>query len=138
MRNKLQLVGVTAMYIASKFEEIFPPELSDFAYITDDTYTKSQVTKYKLKHYDCWTIWHLSHAQIVRMERLILKVLDFNLTAPTVHVFLMRYLKAGEAEQLQPTAYAAGQSFHSFTSVPVSDSIDIVLQRITSLSMVSS
>ena len=45
MRNKLQLVGVTAMYIAAKFEEIFPPELTDFAYITDDTYTKSQVDK---------------------------------------------------------------------------------------------
>ena len=45
MRNKLQLVGVTAMYIAAKFEEIFPPELTDFAYITDDTYTKPQVDK---------------------------------------------------------------------------------------------
>lgn len=43
MRDKLQLVGVTAIYIAAKFEEVFPPELTDFAYITDDTYTKSQV-----------------------------------------------------------------------------------------------
>lgn len=45
MRSKLQLVGAASMYIASKFEEIFPPELGDFAFITDDTYTKQQVGK---------------------------------------------------------------------------------------------
>ena len=42
-RAKLQLVGASSMYIAAKFEEIYPPELSDFVYITDDTYTKLQV-----------------------------------------------------------------------------------------------
>lgn len=81
VRSKLQLVGGTAMYLASKFEEIFPPEIAEFAYITDDTYTK---------------------LQIVQMERLILKVLDFNLAAPTAHNFLLRYLKASEAKQLHP------------------------------------
>lgn len=79
MRSKLQLVGATTMYIASKFEEIFPPEIADFTYITDDTYTK---------------------AQIVQMERLILKVLDFKLGAPTTHTFLLRYLKASEIDLL--------------------------------------
>ena len=43
LRGKLQLVGSTAMYIAAKIEEIYPPELSDFAYITDNTYTRQQV-----------------------------------------------------------------------------------------------
>lgn len=77
LRSKLQLLGATAMYIASKFEEILPPELADFTYITDDTYTKSQ---------------------IVRMERLVLKILDFNLAAPTAHTFVLRYLKASEVD----------------------------------------
>ena len=35
------------------------------------------------------------------MERLILQTLDFNLVAPTTYTFLLRYLKAAEAEQLQ-------------------------------------
>ena len=39
--------------------------------------------------------------QIIRMERLILQTLDFNLVAPTPYTFLLRYLKAAEAEQLQ-------------------------------------
>ena len=43
MRSKLQLVGATSMYIASKLEEIFPQELGEFAYITDNTYSKQQV-----------------------------------------------------------------------------------------------
>ncbi len=43
VRSKLQLVGTTSMYLASKFEEIYPPEIGDFSYITDDTYSKVQV-----------------------------------------------------------------------------------------------
>ena len=39
-RSNLQLVGVTAMLIASKYEEIYAPEVRDFVYITDNAYTK--------------------------------------------------------------------------------------------------
>ena len=48
-RAKLQLVGVTAMFIASKYEEIYPPELKDFVYITDGAYIKSDVLKMEIK-----------------------------------------------------------------------------------------
>lgn len=113
MRAKLQLVGGTAMYIASKFEEIFPPEISDFTYITDDTYTK---------------------IQIVHMERLILKELDFNLSAPNTHTFLLRYLKASEADllPLQSVSGVAGSS----DTIPTSD-LHVISQTVTYLSMVS-
>ena len=43
-RSKLQLLGATCMYLAAKFEEIYPPEIAEFVYITDDTYTKRQVS----------------------------------------------------------------------------------------------
>jgi hypothetical protein len=43
VRNRLQLVGVTAMMIASKYEEIYPPEMRDFVYICDNAYTKQQI-----------------------------------------------------------------------------------------------
>ena len=43
MRNKLQLVGVTAMLIASKYEEIYPPIVTDFVYITDNAYSKKEI-----------------------------------------------------------------------------------------------
>merc|ERR1719345_433483 len=42
-KKRLQLVGVVAMFIATKFEEISPPELHDWVYITDNAYTKDDV-----------------------------------------------------------------------------------------------
>ncbi|KAK9518426.1 hypothetical protein VZT92_023732 [Zoarces viviparus] len=71
LRGKLQLVGTAAMLLASKFEEIYPPEVAEFVYITDDTYTKKQV---------------------LRMEHLVLKVLSFDLAAPTITQFLTQYV----------------------------------------------
>ena len=56
--------------LCSKFEEIYPPEVAEFVYITDDTYTKKQV---------------------LRMEHLVLKVLSFDLAAPTINQFLSQY-----------------------------------------------
>ena len=38
-RKNLQLVGVTAMLLASKYEEIWAPEVRDFVYISDKAYT---------------------------------------------------------------------------------------------------
>jgi len=61
-RAKLQLVGVTAMFIACKYEEIYPPELKDFVYITDGAYVKSDVLK---------------------MENKMLASLNFDVTFPT-------------------------------------------------------
>lgn len=72
LRGKLQLVGTASMYIASKYEEISPPDVSEFVYITDDTYTKKQV---------------------LRMEHLLLKVLDFRMNTPTTNNFLTHYLR---------------------------------------------
>lgn len=44
-RPKLQLVGVTSLLIASKYEEIYPPELRDLVYICDRAYTRSEVSE---------------------------------------------------------------------------------------------
>ena len=42
-KSTLQLVGVTAMLIASKYEEMYAPEVRDFVYITDNTYSSSSI-----------------------------------------------------------------------------------------------
>ena len=71
-RIKLQLVGVTAMFIATKYEEIYPPELKDFVYITDNAYVKSDV---------------------LEMESSMLRSLDFDITFPTQWSFLEMFAK---------------------------------------------
>ncbi|XP_017059417.1 G2/mitotic-specific cyclin-A [Drosophila ficusphila] len=70
VRSKLQLVGTAAMYIASKYEEIYPPDVGEFVFLTDDSYTK---------------------AQVLRMEQVILKILSFDLCTPTAYVFINTY-----------------------------------------------
>ena len=42
-RKRLQLVGVTSMLIASKYEEIYPPEIKDFVFVTDQAYNREDV-----------------------------------------------------------------------------------------------
>ena len=46
-RPRLQLVGVTSLLIASKYEEIYPPELRDLVYICDRAYTRGEVCLYE-------------------------------------------------------------------------------------------
>jgi hypothetical protein len=69
-KSRLQLVGVTALFIASKYEEIYPPEVKDFVYITDRAYSKQD---------------------LVQMEYHILSILSFDITFPTTIKFLERF-----------------------------------------------
>jgi hypothetical protein len=84
-KSRLQLVGVTALLIASKYEEIYPPELKDFVFITDRAYTKEDV---------------------LQMEFHILSILSFDITFPTSHRFIERYMKLlGEDPNVTSYAY---------------------------------
>ena len=48
-RDKLQLIAVSSLLIACKYEEIYPPEISSFVYITDNAYKKEDILDYELK-----------------------------------------------------------------------------------------
>lgn len=65
------------MLIASKYEEIYPPYVKDFVYITDKAFTKEQV---------------------LEMEQSMLLNLDYNLTFPTPLRFLERYSRLAECD----------------------------------------
>ncbi|VFQ99070.1 unnamed protein product [Cuscuta campestris] len=74
-RHKLQLLGVSAMLIASKYEEISPPHVDDFCYITDNTFNKKEV---------------------VKMEQDVLKSLKFELGTPTIRSFLRKFISIAQ------------------------------------------
>jgi hypothetical protein len=81
-RKNLQLVGVTAMLLAAKYEEIWAPEVNDFVHISDNAYSREEV---------------------LTMEKNMLNTLKFNLTVPTPYVFIVRLLKASACDKQEKT-----------------------------------
>lgn len=44
-KKDFQLLGVTSLFIASKFEDIYPPELEELCYLCDSAYTKEDILR---------------------------------------------------------------------------------------------
>lgn len=42
-KKNLQLIGITCLWMASKYEEIYPPKISMYSSVTDNTYTKNDI-----------------------------------------------------------------------------------------------
>ena len=71
-RDKLQLIGVTALWIACKYEEVYSPNLKEITATTDGAYEEHEV---------------------MEMEILILQKLDFNISTSSSYNFLEWYWK---------------------------------------------
>merc|ERR1712149_103095 len=99
-RSKLQLVGVAAMFLASKVEEVFAPACSDFVYITDHAYTEDAIKQMEIK---------------------ILQTLKFSLFEPLSIHFLRRFSKAGDVDVPQHSLakYAIELALVEYDLVPV-------------------
>lgn len=71
--DRLQLVGVTAMFIASKYEEVLSPHVQNFRHVADDGFTEQE---------------------ILSAERYVLSALNYDLSYPNPMNFLRRISKA--------------------------------------------
>ncbi|XP_012887806.1 PREDICTED: G2/mitotic-specific cyclin-B3 [Dipodomys ordii] len=69
-KENLQLLGSTAFFIATKFEEPYPPSLKEFLYICEDLYQREDM---------------------LAMEASILTNLDYDINIPVAYHFLRRY-----------------------------------------------
>ncbi|XP_030447165.1 G2/mitotic-specific cyclin-2 [Syzygium oleosum] len=78
VKKKLQLVGVTAMLLACKYEEVSVPVVEDLILISDKAYSRKEV---------------------LEMERLMVNTLHFNMSVPTPYVFMRRFLKAAQSDK---------------------------------------
>lgn len=74
---KLQLVGVTCLFIAAKVEETISPAVDAYLYSADQSYTV---------------------AEILQAESYVLKTLDWNLSYPSPMNYLRRVSKADDYE----------------------------------------
>ena len=79
-RAKLQLLGIASLLISCKSNEIYYPQLKEFTDITDGAYVKTD---------------------LIEMEKKVLKILDFNIIAPTPNDFYNIIAKAFCFDQKQ-------------------------------------
>ncbi|ETN61975.1 cyclin e [Anopheles darlingi] len=71
-KTHLQLLGITALFVAAKVEEIYPPKIGEFAYVTDGACTEED---------------------ILDEELVLLSVLDWNINPVTVIGWLGMYMQ---------------------------------------------
>ncbi|KAM3302743.1 putative cyclin-B3-1 isoform X1 [Capsicum chacoense] len=76
-KNDLQLVGLTSLLLASKYEDLWHPRIVDLLSISGESYTRDQM---------------------LEMEKDILRKLKFRLNAATPYVFMLRLLKVAQAD----------------------------------------
>ncbi|XP_067944285.1 G2/mitotic-specific cyclin-B3-like [Watersipora subatra] len=103
-KEALQLVGAAAVFIGSKFDERIPPMVDDFLYVCDDAYNRTE---------------------FVRMEKDILRTVDFNLGMPISYRFLRRFAKAGKKTMtvLTLSRYINETALMSYKVVPLKESL---------------
>jgi hypothetical protein len=69
-KTDLQCLGITALHVAGKYEEIYPPELKTILQVIDNAVTREQVCN---------------------LETQILQVLDFDMVWPSILRFMERF-----------------------------------------------
>ena len=88
-RSKLQLTGCCSMWMASKYHEIYAPEINDFVYISDNAFGAQD---------------------LIDFEQIMLTKLNFGLTIATPLSFAERYIQVALDEykkHIYPTVYKA-------------------------------
>jgi hypothetical protein len=103
-KEKLQLLGGAAMFIACKFEERMPPIIDDFIYVSDSAYDRKE---------------------LIKMEIDILKTVKFDIGIPLSYTFLRRYSKCIRADMkfLTLARYILELSLQDYNFSYVRDSI---------------
>ncbi|KAI3675635.1 hypothetical protein L1987_85227 [Smallanthus sonchifolius] len=77
-KTEMQLVGLTSLLLASKYEDFWHPQVMELISISAETYTRDQM---------------------LAMETMILKELNFRLNLPTPYVFMLRFLRAAHGDK---------------------------------------
>ncbi|XP_078400491.1 G1/S-specific cyclin-E1 isoform X1 [Cetorhinus maximus] len=79
VKTRLQLIGISALFIAAKLEEIYPPKLHQFAYVTDGACTEEE---------------------ILNMELVVLKALKWSLCPITIVSWLNIYMQVAYLQEI--------------------------------------
>ncbi len=95
-QKNLQLLGIVALMIAAKIEDLYPPEVEDYIDLSDHRY---------------------SQEQLLNMEREIVKVLRFQLAYPIISEYIS-YYNEGLAKSVMKNANILGKALMVSPTIP--------------------
>nr|CAD7263788.1 unnamed protein product [Timema shepardi] len=113
-KQHLQLIGITCLFIAAKVEEIYPPKIAEFAYVTDGACTE---------------------AEIMDMEIIILKSLNWKLASITANGWLSTFMQLLYANQLKLRQHQSNKPDNFFLLPQFSGMAFIQTARLVDLCM---
>lgn len=120
-KQQLQLLGITCLFIAAKIEEIYPPKMSEFAYVTDGACNEPEITS---------------------KELVILKALNWDLCPMTVNNWLTVYMQLYATHEKENSRQLRTRSdddsflipeFHSNLFAQIAHLVDLCILDIGSL-----
>lgn len=88
----MQLIGVTALFLASKYEEIYVPSVEELVYISASAFRE---------------------CELYEMERQMFQTVNFDLSRPISLSFLRRYSKAAYVSENIIPQQIVVSTFHS-------------------------
>lgn len=99
-KSRFQLLGITALFVASKYEEIYPPGLAEYTYVCADAYKDSD---------------------LLDMEEKLLNLLGFNLVFTSSFALIETYTQNGTFDLIfrgdKGQGVQSDALFDSFSSV---------------------
>ncbi|KAG7315000.1 hypothetical protein KOW79_021088 [Hemibagrus wyckioides] len=113
-KSTLQLIGISALFIAAKMEEIYPPKVHQFAYVTDGACTEEE---------------------ILSMEVIIMKELNWSLNPLTPVSWLNIYMQMAYLKEFTEVLMP---QFPQATFVQIAELLDLCVLDVRSLEFSSS
>lgn len=109
--DKLQLVGVTAMFIASKYEEVLSPHVGNFVHVADDGFTVEEVLS--AERYTLQTLkYDLSYPNPMNFLRRISKADNYDIQTRTIGKYLMEISLVDHRFMRYPQSHVAATAMY--------------------------
>jgi G2/mitotic-specific cyclin 2 len=109
--DKLQLVGVTAMFIASKYEEVLSPHIGNFVHVADDGFTVEEVLS--AERYTLQTLkYDLSYPNPMNFLRRISKADNYDIQTRTIGKYLMEISLVDHRFMRYPQSHVAATAMY--------------------------
>lgn len=111
--DRLQLVGVTAMFIASKYEEVLSPHVANFSHVADETFSDKEILDAE-RHVLATLNYDMSYPNPMNFLRRISKADNYDIQTRTLGKYLMeislldhRFMRYGQSRIAAAAMYLA-------------------------------